>query len=418
LYTYPSGEQWVVAPPGTAKAASDVTMVADSQLYSFSAHDDGSFYFRFDEGGILTASVSYLDPEGNTKDFTAAPFVIEQNLTHDFVPTGAAPNDMAFANDWCYLVNSMDNNLAIYDTADFNKIGGLTFPEWSSPSYIYVGTELGFVACNGNNTIVAFDPTDGGEQWSVELDAGGLAFLGPGRLWANQDYVFVPLANIAEFGAPGEETLYDTAQVAVIGIESRAVEFTIALSGENAVEIAQAGDDLLAIAQAGNVSFDEDYNAFVTSSSYIDIYRLESGEIEQTLNLGIVGAGTLLFDAERGRLLAGSLVNGRAYMINAESWVIERGRTNPIHIGTGKTFISDMVLTDGALLAASFNQDAVFALEPEGYDVGVWPLPAALSLEQEELFLAGPQELYYDGDTGALLILEGVANRIARFNLP
>ncbi len=132
----------------------------------------------------------------------------------------------------------------------------------------------------------------------------------------------------------------------------------------------------------------------------------------------MVGAGTLLYDEERGRLLVGSLVNGRAYAISTESWLIERGRTNPIRIGTGKTFISDMLLTDDALLAASFNEDAIFALDPEGYDVGVWPLPAPLSLEQEELFLAGPQELYYDGTAGALLILEGVANRIARFDLP
>ncbi len=418
FYTYPSGEQWVIAPPGTAQAASGVTMVADTQLYAFNARDDGSLYFRFAEGGILMVSVNYTDPDGNSQSIAATPFSVEQHLTHDFALTGAAPNDMEFAGGRCYIVNSMDNNLAIYDTADFNKIGGLTFPEWSSPSYIFVGDELGFIACNGNNTIVAFDPTDGTEQWSVPLDAGGLAFLGPGRLWANEEHVFVPLANIAEFGVPGEETLYNTAQVAVINIESHAVEFMLTLSGQNAVDIAPVGEDLLAISQAGNVSFDEDYNPFVTSSSFIDVYSLEDEGIVETVSLGVVGAGTLLFDGERNRLLAGSLVNGRAYVVNTESWVIERGHTDPIRIGTGKTFISDMLLTDDALLAASFNEDAIFALDPEDYTVGVWPLPAPLSLEQEELFLAGPQELYYDGAAGALLILEGVANRIARFDLP
>lgn len=418
FYTYPTGEQWVIAPPGTAQAESDVTMAADGQLYTFNARDDGSLYYQFAEGGILTVSVNYTDADDNTKNVTAAPFSIEQHLTHDFVLTGAAPNDMVFANDWLYIVNSMDNNMSIYDTADFTKIGGLTFPEWSSPSYIFVGEELGFVACNGNNTIYAFDPADGTEQWSVQLESGGLAFLGPGRLWANEDYVFVPLANIAEFGQVGEETLYNAAQVAVIGIESHLMEFAIALSGENAVEIAPVGEDLLAISQAGNMSFDEDYNPFVTTSSFIDFYSLDSMKIVESVSLGVVGAGTLLYDEERSRLLVGSLVNGRAYQISTESWVIERGRTNPIRIGTGKTFISDMVLTDDALLAASFNEDAIFALDPEDYAVDVWPLPAPLSLEQEELFLAGPQELYYNDTADALLILEGVANRIARFDLP
>jgi len=418
FYTYPTGEQWVIAPPGTAKSASGVTMVADSQLYAFNARDDGSFYFQFAEGNIRTVNVSYTADDGSPKSVVPAPFSIEQHLTHDFALTGAAPNDMEFMDGRCYIVNSMDNNLAIYDTADFTKIGGLTFPEWSSPSYIFVGDELGFIACNGNNTIYAFNPSDGTEQWSVPLEAGGLAFLGPGRLWANEDYVFVPLANIAEFGSAGEETLYNTAQVAVIGIDSHLMEFAITLSGENAVDIAPVGEDLLAISQAGNVSFDEDYNPFVTTPSFIDVYSLDTMRIEESVSLGVVGAGTLLYDEERSRLLVGSLVNGRAYAINTESWVIERGRTNPIRIGTGKTLISDMLLTDDALLAASFNEDAIFALDPEDYAVGVWPLPAPLSLEQETLFLAGPQELYYDNAAGALLILEGVANRIARFGMP
>ncbi len=418
FYTYPTGEQWVVAPPVTAQPASGVTMAADGQIYTFNARDDGSFYYTFAEGGVLTVSVNYTDASGNTKNVTATPFSIEQHLTHDFVLTGAAPNDMVFANDCCYIVNSMDNNMSIYDTADFTRIGGMTFPEWSSPSYIVVGAEFGFVACNGNNTIYAFDPADGTEQWSVQLESGGLAFLGPGRLWANEDYVFVPLANIYEFGQAGDETLYNPAQVAVIGIESHLMEFAITLSGENAVEIAPVGEDLLAISQAGNVSFDEDYNPFVTTTSFIDVYSLDTMRIVESVSLGVVGAGTLLYDEERSRLLVGSLVNGRAYEISTESWAIERGRTNPIRIGTGKTFISDMVLTEDALLAASFNEDAIFALDLEDYAVGVWPLPAPLSLEQETLFLAGPQELYYDGTAGALLILEGVANRIARFDLP
>lgn len=418
FYTYPTGEQWVIAPKGTTQAASGVTMAADGQMYTFNARDDGSFYYRFAEGGVLTVSVNYTDPDGNTKNIAATPFSIEQHLTHDFVLTGAAPNDMEFVGDRCYIVNSMDNNMSIYDTADFNRIGGLTFPEWSSPSYIFVGAELGFVACNGNNTIYAFDPADGTEQWSVHLESGGLAFLGPGRLWANEDYVFVPLANIAEFGQAGEETLYHPAQVAVIGIESRLLEFAITLTGENAVDITPIGDSLLAIAQAGNVSFDEDYNPFVTTSSFIDVYSLDTMKIVESISLGVVSAGTLLYDEERNRLLVGSLVNGRAYAVNTESWLIERGNTNPIRIGTGKTFISDMVLTDDALLAASFNEDAIFALDLEDYAVGVWPLPVPLSLEQETLFLGGPQELYYDGEAGALLILEGVANRIARFDLP
>jgi len=418
FYTYPTGEQWLVAPPGTARAASGVTMAADGDVYTFNARDDGSFYYTFAEGGVLTVSVNYTDPGGNTKNVTATPFSIEQHLTHDFVLTGMAPNDVEFLGGRCYIANSMDNDLSIYDTADFTKIGGLTFPEWSSPSYIFVSEDVGFVACNGNNTIYAFDPAYGSELWSVQLESGGLAFLGPGRLWANEDYVFVPLANIYEFGQAGEETQYNPAQVAVIGIDSHLMEFTITLSGENAVEIVQVGEYLLAISQAGNVSFDEDYNPFVTTPSIVEVYSLDTMRIEESVSLGVVGAGTLLYDEERGRLLAGSLVNGRAYAINTESWLIERGLTNPIRIGTGKTFISDMALTDDALLAASFNEDAIFALDLADYAVGVWPLPAPLSLQQETLFLAGPQELYYDGAAGALLILEGVANRIARFDFP
>ena len=44
FYTYPTGEQWVVAPPGTTQAASEVTMAADGDVFTFNARDDGSFY--------------------------------------------------------------------------------------------------------------------------------------------------------------------------------------------------------------------------------------------------------------------------------------------------------------------------------------------------------------------------------------
>ncbi len=416
VFAYPDGERWLAAPAETGLAGSPVNITANSHTFSTTVLDDGSFRFRFSEETAGIVNVDYTSHDGTARSITAAEFIIAQHLTHEFVATGMAPNDMVFANDNCYVVNSFDNNLVIYDAADFSETGSAVFPEYSSPSYLFVNEQLVVVSCNGSNTVYGLNPADGAELWSVPLPATGLAFLGPGRPWADEQHVFVPLANIRQFGSPGGRTLYETAQLAVISLEEQQLERLIELA--DAVDVTPLEDGLLAVCEAGDMSFDEDYNPFVFTTSYLDVVNTQTMSVEHSVSLGAVGAGTLLYDEERHRLLIGSLVGGNAYEIDTDTWTIERGSLDPIRISESGSFISDLALTESTLYAASFNEDRVYALNPQSYEVGFWPLPAPLSLEEEEPFLAGPQTLYYDADANSLFILEGVANRIATFSLP
>lgn len=418
LYTYPGGAQWIVAPPNTAVALSDITIVADSQEYTTTALQDGSISYRFTVPNVRTISVDYLLAGGGRKNIRPDVFDIADNITHDFVTLGMAPNDFVFFGGKCYVVNSMDNNLQIFNATDFSPAGGMTFPAGASPSYLFVRDGLGVVTCNGDNHVVAFNPDDGTELWSEELPSGTLAFLGPGKPFADQDRIYVPLANIREFGQPGDSTLYDPAQLAVINIASKSLENIVDLNGLDAVDVIPLGGTQIAICQAGDFSFDVNYSPFVFTSTYIDIYDLAEQAVSRTLSLGVVGGGRMLYDEQRQRLLIGSLLEGRIYEISTETWLIERGVLNPIDLSDILTYVSSMVLMDGTLLAASFNEDLVYSLDAEDYTLGQWPLPEPLPLEQEALFLAGPQALRYDAAANRLLILEGVANRITEFTFP
>jgi hypothetical protein len=418
LYTYPDGSQWIVAAPGIALANSDIVIVADSQQYTTTATPDGAIYYRFTIAGVHTVSVDYQKADGGRLNVRPQAYVISENLTHDFLPLGMAPNDFIFFGGKCYVVNSSDNNLVIYNTSDWSQVGGMTFPAGASPSYIFVRDGLGVVTCNGNNRVYVFDPADGTELWSELLPANGLVFLGPGRPYADQDRIYVPLANIREFGALGDSTLYDNAQLAIINIASKHLETEVTLTGYDAVETVLLPGNLLAICEAGDLSFDTNFVPFVFNSTWIDIYDLSEQAITRSINIGVVGGGRLLYDDSRQRLLVGSLIAGTMYEINTTNWLIERGMLNPINLTDNMTFISDMEIVGNSVFVSSFNEDLIYSLNAEEYTLNVWPLPQALPLEQQALFLTGPQKLYYDGTAKSVFILEALANRIAKFDLP
>lgn len=418
LLTYADGTQWLVAAPNTAAPATNVSVTAGGKTTDGDSRSDGSIALKLADKDQQSASATYITPQGLEKTVTPALHRVEEKLTHDFLATGSAPNDMFVTADHAYIANSMDNNVAVYELPDFSPVGTLVLPAGASPSYLFVSEEAGFVTCNGNNTLVAFNPDDGAELWAAQLPAGGAAFLGPGRPWANATHVFVPLANIAAFGSGGDETEYSPAALAVISVTQQAEIARIALSGLDAVDTALVSGHELAIAQAGNLSFDEDFQPYVRTSTFIDVVDTETLSVVRSINLGVVGGGRMLHDTARSRLLVGSITAGRAYTINTANWVIERGTLNPIILSDNLTFVSDMLLAEDTLLVASFNEDFVYALDPLTYDGGEWIMPEPLSLEQEELFLTGPQRLHYLAGSRSLLVLEGVANRVARYLLP
>jgi len=418
LLTYADGTEWLIAPPNTAAPVTAVTVTAGGQTADGKSQADGSIVFKLPVTNEQSASATYITPQGLKRTVTPALHRVEEKLTHDFLPTGSAPNDMVLTAERAYVANSMDNNVAVLALPDFSPAGTLVLPAGASPSYLFVNEALGFVTCNGNNTLVAFNPADGAELWTVELESGDAAFLGPGRPWANAAYVFVPLANIAAFGGGGDETDYLPAELAVVSIADQTEAVRIELSGANAVDAVPVSATELAVAQAGNLSFDEDFRPFVTSPTFIDVVDTTALTVVRSVNLGVVGGSRLLHDGARARLLVGSITAGRMYTINTANWVIERGTLNPVILSDELTFVSDLLLAEGTLFVSSFNEDLVYALDPLTYNAGEWIMPEPLSLEQEELFLAGPQRLHYLAGSRSLLVLEGVANRAARYLLP
>jgi len=416
-YVAQSGATSVVGAPGTARGDRPVTIIAGTKVFVVSAKSDGSFEYELPAGIAPPVQVHFTTPSGEVKNLAASTFNAEAHLKRNYFTTGQAPNDMVLAQGKFYIANSMDNNVQIRDATTLESVATLALPEYASPSYLFVShSTTGFVTCNGNNTLVAFNPNDGSELWTLELPSEGLAFLGPGKPYANGSYVFVPLANIESFGDP---STYRKAEVFVVSIATHEIEKRITLAGEDALEVARLRGGQLVVVEAGNLSFDENWQPYTTTSSYLEVIDEASKQVVRTLDLGAIGAARPLVDVARNRIYLASLLNGNLYTVNSINWTMERGEGNPVIVGAQTSYLADLMLIDDSIIASSFNEDRLYAISPLDFAMGAWPLPEPLDIGSgEEGFLAGAQRLAWDQDSRELYILQGLANRVGRFDMP
>jgi len=403
--------------PGTARPNSAISIHTGGKDFVAEARSDGSLCYELPEGIVPPVEIGFTLPTGEPRSLIAAVFDAESHLQRDCFTTGQAPNDMMLAQGRFYIANAMDNNVSILDADSLEPRGTLALPEYASPSYLFVRGDIGFVTCNGNNILVAFSPNDGGELWTLQLPAEGVAFLGPGKPYASDSFVFIPLANIESFGNP---SAYRRAEVVVVDITTHEIEKRIALAGEDALEVTPLYSGQLVVVEAGNISFDENWRPYTTTPSHLEVIDELTLEVVRTVDLGVIGAANPLVDATLQRVYLASLLDGNLYTVSTGNWTVERGETDPVVVGAETSFLSDLILIDHTVVAASFNEDRVYAVSAEDYSTAAWPLPEPLEVGTAggEGFLAGPQTLVWDGAAHALYFLQGLANRVGRFEAP
>ncbi len=416
------GNLWVLGKSGITKPGSSVqARGVGGTTSSALSNSDGSFSIPLPSGALGSILVTYIDRRGLTVHVTLNAVELESFLIRDFLAVGSAPNDMLFTGDKLLVANFSDNTVGIYSRNDFALLKNVELPVGAGPSYLAVFQTIGYVVCNSNNTLYAFNLEDGEDLgsiiFSVELPSGESAFLGPGKPFANEKRVFIPVANIDEFVNPGLSTPYLPAEVIVVDVVNRRIETRIPLTGRNATEVMEYIPGKLLVVEAGSLSFDADYNPFLTTPSFLEVLDAETLEIEESVNLGLFGANSLSYDASTNRIIVGSILEAKLLIVDVGTWTVERER--PIELSNERTFIADTFIFDGKLLVSSFNEDKIYTLETKNFEQGVYPLPEPLFVGiEEEGFLAGVQNLFFDVEKSELLFLQGLANRIGKFKLP
>jgi len=418
-----SGNVYVLGKPGSTKAGTEVTVSSSSGTVDAISESDGSFTVALGDKPLGSILVSFTDDTGRKKNFRPTIYSYDQQVALDALKVGRAPNDMVFTDAHFIVANSMDNSVQIYSREGFELLKEVQLPEFSSPSYLAVSGSTLFVVCNGNNTLYAIQLSEGEEFgqtiYSVELPSGEAEFLGPGKPAIENGRVFIPVANIDRFVDPGLETPYLPAEVLVVSESTRKLERRITLSGENALEAVTLSPGKVLVVEAGGISFREDYTPFLTSSSFIEVIDAEDFSIEQVVNLGMIGANSPSIDDGRGRLYLGSMVFGWVFVVDTNTFEILRGFLDPIVLTNEFTFVADTLVYQGSLIASSFNEDKIYAVDLESLEPGSYPFPEPIFVGvNEEGFLAGVQNLYADAEKPELYFLQAVANRLGKVNLP
>ncbi len=414
------GNLWVLGRVGAVKASSVVEVLVGGQSLQTVAESNGSFSLNVPGALSGTILVTYTNVRGVLSHTNPVRADVLDNLESDFISVGSAPNDMAFAEGEVLVANYFDNTVTIYDRETFELVKTVDFPQGAGPSYVSVRGGNAYVACNGNNTVYALSLREGEEfgevLFSVQIPAGGSAFPGPSKLYANDERIFVPLNNVEEFVSPGQTTPYLPAEVVVISLATQRIEDRVRLSGFNAIEVLELNPAELLVVEAGALSFDRDFEPFLTSDSLLEILDADTLKINRTVNMATFGLGPALYDPLEKRVFVGSILRGDIGVVDAETWTVE-----PISLTLSqeKTFVSDIAFLNGILLVSSFNEDKIYAASAEDLKIGIYPLPEPLFIGvDEEGFLAGPQALYVDTDEGILFFLQGLANRMGKYKLP
>jgi hypothetical protein len=190
--------------------------------------------------------------------------------------------------------------------------------------------------------------------------------------------------------------------------------------------------DRLFVLSAGELQFDENFVPSVVTNSFINEYEIAADgalTLQNTLDLGLIGAGTLevnqLTDGTRVAYL-GSLVSGNIYKVGLDDLTVLRGAANPIELTTEFTYVSDLKISgspplDKQLLATSFNTDQLFVIDVATDTLASQPFfgPFDLSLDPE--LLAGPQAIELGSLTASgnrdVFVLCSLANCVSRVRL-
>jgi hypothetical protein len=413
----------LAAGPGSADAGTNVSATAGA-AGTGTVDSDGSFSFdAVVEAGAAAITVQYAK-EGYTLASTSTPAPLASRVTKPLFATGAGPNDMVYAGGSLYIANSLDNTVVRY-YLDGSVMATASFDPGASPSYLGIAPGTLWVTCNGSNEVVGLVDLDLTERagFRYQLTGAGTAFIGPSEPAIIDGRVFVPRNEIATFGP----TAYGPGKVAVLGPGAAAGEelLTTGLNPQFSAVAYRGYVQLLYATCGGDIQFNEDWQPYAASDSYLELLWDASGILPpRALNLGPIGAGRIALEPAGYTALIGSALAANLYAVDLDSFTVLRGADDPIVLTEDYSFTSDVAFAPGGkyALALSFNTDELYVLDTATWEPNPGPYPEPFDLALGEGMLAGAANLEIAPDPEreghfAAYVLYGVGNAVAKVEL-
>jgi DNA-binding beta-propeller fold protein YncE len=420
-----SGAAKLIAAAGSADAGTAVSVAAPA-VGSGIAASDGSVLLALTAVGARTLDVTYTK-SGQLLTTSVAVTSLDSRVNKNLFATGAGPNDLLFANDSLYVASSLDNQVT-RNGLDGAELASASFPQFASPSFIEFRSfdNTVWVSRNGDNIISGLDAltllTGTGDHPLV--NASVTAFIGPGRVQAYDFLLLVPITGLDSFGPPSD---YDDQGIGMTIPLQTTQAFTFLAASRNGQEAEIIPTTSFSVlTSAGEIQFDEHFVPSATTDSRLDIVGFSAGDVNAptlraSLNLGTVGASAIAISPDGQTAYLGNQINGNLYKVSLadlDNPVILRGKDNPIMLSeTGFTYISDVEFTpDGALLlATSFNDDALYVIDPATDTLNPGPYPAPFDLKLAVDTLAGSIGVETNGDKA--WVLYAIGNAVAEVDL-
>lgn len=275
---------------------------------------------------------------------------------------GSAPNDIIIKDNLAYIVNSLSNNVQLFDLEAEQTIGTIE---------IYQGLNPYFIALDEENTRAFVSNFLTGNASILDLQAGvesGVLTIGgaPEGICVAEGRLFITDVNYSSgsFG-PGHLYAFSLETLDLLG------DVTV---GINPQVVKWGPDGNLHVVCTGN--FDD-------IPGQVDIVDPETMTVQETIPLGGT-PGSLTFTSPGIAFLGGANWNGTGtvYAYDGITHEIIRGAENPIAVPSSAMGIA--AIPNDQLLVCCFNTDELVQLYDDGTIAAVYPVgdgPVAVAVE-------------------------------------
>ncbi len=411
-YIAAAGQVWIAAPVNWTRPYHEVTVLVPGDLpRRIEAQADGSFLYKFPGDENSTATVDWVDPDGNSHSqqvsVTKAPDALEIGVGE----AGLYPNRLYVSENLVWVINSGTDEMNSYDldTLEETSLSVIT-PEFSSPweaAFAPDGAGIVTTLFGGVHTFEPLDyapvlvSTDGFRDW---VQPNGVTILG--------DKAWVVDPNPLHYFP----TILGTGWVSVIqpGDEPSVVN-EIDCEWQNPQNVITDGTYIY-VCCAGVIDFmPPDFFATPFTPGGVHVIDPATNEIVGSYELGIGGPSVMVLSPDNRYLYVGSNTSAWVYRIDLENSNIINDVTNPIILSDQEgTYVPFLEVSDAGLIAAAvFNTDVIYFIDSFTGEVDPFPVlePIDMDPDSDELQY-GPQDAVFTerNGEGGLLVLSSIAS--------
>ena len=355
--------------------------------------------FRIMSNGVDTTigSIFFLDLNRDTR-VKLMSGAVNRNLAS----LERAPNIIKIFNDRAYVINSLSDNIYIFDITHNPPVrtGIIVLPQFSDPlnmafldeTHAYVtntvSQNVAIVNLDDKSCEAVISQTGGNfEPCDEVIPADEGSFVNPAGIAIANGKVYVANQNLdTDFSPLGN------GYITVINTANNQVIKTIETTGEGTSGTStglRLINDKLYVINSGNVLFDfgtGEFKCDTSSPVTIDIINTVSDTIEDSIDFPLSEANpfvcapdSIVPDPYNKFAYFGSQLAGVLFKIDLESNTLLRGAANPIIITNTDELdqTSDIAFnSSGYGFIALFNTDRIIAFDPEIDDVDPFPFVA------------------------------------------